>query len=297
MGAFKAYVMWFPANRLPVINGAQMAIGGLGALAATRPIEILLQFISWRDIFVLAGAMALVVAIILWIIVPPDPDTVSDSPPQTVGSQGLWHVLSDRRFFSIAPLTAITSGTMMAIQGLWATAWLMDVAELDRTSAANALAAMTAALIAGYLVIGKITEALSVKGITTMTTAVVAMSIGLLPQVVIVAGITHAASITWMAYGFLSSATILTYAGLAQQFPKALAGRVITAQNVCTFLCAFLAQAGLGLIINQWPAINGGYLDHGYRLGFGLMLALQILALSWYLITRRGPRPKSVTLR
>ena len=297
MGAFKAYVMWFPANRLPVINGAQMAIGGLGALAATRPIEILLQFISWRDIFVLAGAMALVVAIILWIIVPPDPDTITDSPPQTVGSQGLWHVLSDRRFFSIAPLTAITSGTMMAIQGLWATAWLMDVAELDRTSAANALAAMTAALIAGYLVIGKITEALSVKGITTMTTAVVAMSIGLLPQVVIVAGITHAASITWMAYGFLSSATILTYAGLAQQFPKALAGRVITAQNVCTFLCAFLAQAGLGLIINQWPAINGGYLDHGYRLGFGLMLALQILALSWYLITRRGPQPKLLTLR
>jgi hypothetical protein len=173
----------------------------------------------------------------------------------------------------------------------------MDVAELDRASAANVLAAMTGTLIAGYLVIGKVTEALSIRGITTMTTAVVVMSIGLLPQVVIVAGITHAASVTWMTYGFLSSATILTYAGLAQQFPKALAGRVITAQNVCTFLCAFLAQAGLGLIINQWPAINGGYLDNGYRLGFGLMLALQIIALSWYLIARRGPLPKSLTLR
>jgi hypothetical protein len=167
----------------------------------------------------------------------------------------------------------------------------MDVAELDRASAANVLAAMTGALIAGYLVIAKITEALSIRGITTMTTAVVVMSIGLLPQVVIVAGITRAASVTWMAYGFLSSATILTYAGLAQQFPKALAGRVITAQNVCTFLCAFLAQAGLGLIINQWPAIDGGYLDKGYRIGFGLMLALQIIALSWYLVARRRPLP------
>jgi len=66
---------------------------------------------------------------------------------------------------------------------------------------------------------------------------------------------------------------------------------------VCTFLCAFLAQAGLGLIINQWPAINGGYLNNGYRLGFGLMLALQIIALFWYLIARQDPLPKSLTLR
>ena len=35
MAAFKAFVMWFPSNRLPFINGCQMAIGGLGALSAT----------------------------------------------------------------------------------------------------------------------------------------------------------------------------------------------------------------------------------------------------------------------
>ena len=39
MAAFKAYVLWFPKERWPLVNGFQMAAGGLGALAATTPAE------------------------------------------------------------------------------------------------------------------------------------------------------------------------------------------------------------------------------------------------------------------
>ena len=39
MAAFKAFVMWFPAHQLPLINGIQMTSGGLGALSATAPVE------------------------------------------------------------------------------------------------------------------------------------------------------------------------------------------------------------------------------------------------------------------
>ena len=35
MAAFKAYVIWFQSERLPMINGLQMVAGGLGALGAT----------------------------------------------------------------------------------------------------------------------------------------------------------------------------------------------------------------------------------------------------------------------
>ena len=287
MSAFKAYVMWFPHARLPMINGLQMAVGGLGAIAATRPIELLLQFLSWREIFVLGGSAALAVALIVWLVVPHTASRANESPGDDAGLDGLWRVISDRRFYGIAPLTAITSGTMMAIQGLWATSWMMDVAALERAQAANVLALMTGALIVGYLVIGKFAEWLSYRGTPTITTAVSVMALGLVPQSVIIAGITDAVSLTWMVYGFLSSATILTYAGLVQQFPKKVAGRVITAQNVCTFLSAFFAQWGLGLIINEWPSIDGSYLETGYGYGFGLLLALQGIALIWYVIAQR----------
>ena len=39
MAAFKAYVIWFPRQQLPQINGIQMAAGGMGALFATAPVE------------------------------------------------------------------------------------------------------------------------------------------------------------------------------------------------------------------------------------------------------------------
>ena len=39
MAAFKAYTLWFPKEKWPLVNGFQMAAGGLGALAATAPVE------------------------------------------------------------------------------------------------------------------------------------------------------------------------------------------------------------------------------------------------------------------
>jgi len=43
MAAFKAFVDWFPADKLPLTNGIQMASGGLGALVATTPVQAALQ--------------------------------------------------------------------------------------------------------------------------------------------------------------------------------------------------------------------------------------------------------------
>ena len=42
MAAFKAYVLWFPAERRPLVNGLHMGIGGFGALVAPRPVDIAL---------------------------------------------------------------------------------------------------------------------------------------------------------------------------------------------------------------------------------------------------------------
>ena len=48
MAAFKAYVIWFSSGRLPMINGLQMAAGGLGALVATTPLQNVLSITNWR---------------------------------------------------------------------------------------------------------------------------------------------------------------------------------------------------------------------------------------------------------
>ena len=49
MAAFKAFVIWFQSERLPMINGLQMVAGGLGALGATTPLQNVL--------YIMAGGM------------------------------------------------------------------------------------------------------------------------------------------------------------------------------------------------------------------------------------------------
>ena len=50
MASFKAFSMWFPPERQASLTGWIMASGGLGALAASKPLELALGFASWREI-------------------------------------------------------------------------------------------------------------------------------------------------------------------------------------------------------------------------------------------------------
>jgi hypothetical protein len=86
----------------------------------------------------------------------------------------------------------------------------------------------------------------------------------------------------WTMFGFSGTSGILVYADLSQRFPPQLAGRVNTGLNLLVFVAAFSAQWGVGAVINLWPNTLIGYAPDGYRAGFGLLLALQVLAVLWF---------------
>ena len=87
----------------------------------------------------------------------------------------------------------------------------------------------------------------------------------------------------WLCFGFFGSGCILPYAIISQSFPRHLSGRANTGLNLLVFASAFAAQWGIGLIINLWPqSASGGYSASGYSAGFGLVLALEVVAAVWY---------------
>ncbi|MET4349552.1 MFS transporter, partial [Bradyrhizobium sp. RT9a] len=60
MSGLKIIVLWFPRERMALINGYMIMLGSLGAVTATAPAEVLLDWIGWRGLFgVLAAASAL----------------------------------------------------------------------------------------------------------------------------------------------------------------------------------------------------------------------------------------------
>ena len=284
MAAFKAYTLWFPRERWPMINGFQMAAGGLGALAATSPVEAALQITDWRGVFMALAGFTLVVAAAVYTVVPEK--AASGSKESVTGQlQGVRTVFTSLEFWRTAPLTTLSQAAFLSIQGLWAGPWLKDVAGMNRMEAAGILFRIAVAMIFGFILLGTLAERLSRRGIPVRTTAVTGMGVFLAAQVLLLAAPIAYAPCLWLSFGFFGTSGIIAYAALSQYFPVQLSGRVTTAVNLLVFVFAFAGQWVIGIIIGLWPVgQDGSYALAGYRTGFGLMIGLQAAALVWYFI-------------
>jgi sugar phosphate permease len=125
----KALVLWFPSERIPLLNGLMIMLGALGALTATLPAEFLLVSVGWRALFKLLTIASAGCALVVYLVVPRMPAAISVVERSTIS---LRTVFAHPRFWRLAPLSATCIGTAWALQGLWAAAWLSDVEGLDR---------------------------------------------------------------------------------------------------------------------------------------------------------------------
>jgi sugar phosphate permease len=285
MAAFKSYVIWFPGPMLPRINGFQMAAGGLGVLAAFTPVELALGFTDWRGVFLGLGALCVLMAVVVFTVVPesrqkPVPEPFSRQ------IQGVLQVFGSLTFWRIAPLTMLSQAGFMAVQGLWAGPWLRDVASLDRAGIAACLSISALAMIAGFIILGFVTEKLAKKGFPVLYSAVCGMTVFIGVLALMTFGVPLSPPVLMGLFGFFGTAGILSYTALTLSFPARLSGRVTTGINLLVFLGGFGLQWAMGAMINLWdPPLPGRYAPAGYQAAFLMTLSLQILGLVWFFIS------------
>ncbi|WP_161626876.1 MFS transporter [Desulfospira joergensenii] len=282
MAAFKSYVIWFPGRALSRINGFQMAAGGLGALAATTPVEWALGFTDWRGLFWALAVLSLASALTLFLVVPESP---AQTEPEEIRIQirGIVQVFKSPVFWRIAPLTTLSQAGYISLQGLWAGPWLRDVAGLPREDVAALLSWSAMAMITGFITLGFLADRLFKKGISVRTTAVSGMTVFLLIQSLIAFALPLPPGLLMVLFGFFGTSGILSYTSLTLDFPPTLSGRVTTGINLLVFVAAFTIQWAIGAVINLWEISAANTYDPaGYRAGFSALLFCQVLALIWF---------------
>ncbi|EPC01538.1 hypothetical protein L861_16840 [Litchfieldella anticariensis FP35 = DSM 16096] len=293
MASFKTFSQWFEPHRLPLVNGYMLACGGLGAMSATAPVEAILGVTTWRVLFVGLAMACVVVAAVLWWVVP-EKTNMTKAEPLRRQVAALFHILRSSVFWRFAPAAMVFSGAPMAIQGLWAGPWLRDVAELDRNAVAQHLLLLALATTVGFVAWGTLAERLGRLGIKPIKVAGAGLVLFLLSVMVLTWQPTGNVLPVWLMFGLCGTSGTLLYTVISTQFEVALLGRVITAFNLMVFLGAFSLQWGIGLVIGFWDAGPGvGYFATGYQVCFGLVVCLQGLALIWLL----WPRDSSVSRR
>jgi MFS family permease len=280
-GGLKALVLWFPGDRVPLLNGLMVMLGALGAVTATLPADLLLDWIGWRELFGLFAALTAASAVMIYLIVPE-----ATPVPSGAVSAGLRKVYADPRFWRVAPLSASCIGTAWALQGLWAAQWLKDVEDLDRTGVVFHLFAMAVALSLGAMLLGVAADRLRRRGVGPEVLLGLVAAVFIATQFVLILRLPVPSYLQWAVVAAVGAATVLSFAILAEYFPKQLAGRANGALNLFHIAAAFVVQYATGVVLQYWTPQAGHYPEIAYQTAFALNLALQVVAWIWFMFPR-----------
>src|SRR5580765_86475 len=297
MACMQAFILWFPPERLSTMIALAYAMGGLGAISASAPVEIALRHFSWREIFSAFGAVALALCLAFVLLVPEHPRR-HRPPGLREGLRGLARLARDAAFWRVAVAIGTNQCAVVSLFTLWITTWLRDVAGYDRAGAAQGLAVAAAAMIAGYLFFGRLADRFARRGRSQLPlfAAGVVGSLCCLAFLALAAlGATGAAVPLWAGFVFCGTSATLAHSVVTRRYPREMAGRVNTALNTFTFLGIFLGQWGTGVILGLWPQTAAGYDPRGYSCALGALWLVQLAGLAW-LWRGRGLVEKDVAI-
>ena len=283
MASFATFARQFGSERQASLNAAVMAAGATGALMASQPLAWASGLAGWRPLFLALGVTALLVAAAIW------------SSPEKVVARGntsvrrqiaqLGDIFRSRAFWVFAPQGSVLIGGFMALQGLWAVPFMMQVDNLSRELAAGRLSVAAMGMLLGFLAVAVGIQPLKRRGIAPEAVLAVSLGLGLAALAAIVLGVPGGA-LLWGVLGFSFSANNLSYACLQQRYPLELAGRVNTALNLLVFVGAFIIQWGFGFAVDSLQAAGWAATD-AYRASFATLALLQATAWLWYVVRIR----------
>ena len=286
MAGFKAVSIWVPEARRALANACIMAVGGLGILSATVPAEWATAQFGWRGMFIGLMGVTLAVAVFLYLVVPERPEQNKSAMPRDANVlAAIANIYTDPVFWRVAPFVALTAGSHIGIQTLWAGPWLRDVAMLGREQVAEVLGLQAIGFLVGTLMTGYVADWLGRKGIGLLATMTGFIAVFMSIQLIILFEPVAITPAIWFAFGMFGQAGILAYPWLAQYFGVNLAGRSNGCINTLVFGVAFISQYAIGAIINLWPlTASGGYEPLAYQVSFGVFLVLQVVAMIWFIM-------------
>jgi MFS family permease len=289
MAAIKVFTLWYPPRQWGLVTGFHMMAGGLGSMAATWPVQWSLSLVTWQGLFFWLAGVCLVMAAILFAVVPERPAAARKaSLLEQFSVTGA--VLTDGFYWRIQPLLAVQQLAFIGCISLWIGPWLRDAGGIaDAGQRADIQLYATAATALGFGASGVISawcrrigiNDFRCAGITSLLFALVCGWIAFAPAANPI--------VPWMLFGFLGACPIQYMPVMVVSFPPDYAGRVTTSSNLVVFLVIFAGQWAMGKVVDLWPRTASGYAPDGYTWAFGALFILQLAALAWVVLSPGRP--------
>ena len=191
-------------------------------------------------------------------------------------------ILKSRHTWKMAPLGFFSYAILVAVQTLWAGPWLTDVSGVGVDGAAMGLFGINVVMLLVFLGLGFVMPRVirSEAGAEGALRVGLPFSVGALLMIPIVGA--DAGWVHFSVYCVASAVLALTHPAVGQLFPAHLAGRAIAFFNLVLFLGVFVAQWGVGAIVEAVLEVDGSVLV-AYQTAFIVLGLLSLLSYLWFL--------------
>lgn len=268
----KLSASWFEEGRFATVSGIGQVIGISGAFAATVPLAWLITFVTWRSVFIAAGAASLVIAVLTWILARDRPEDGRDpvQPPAAVGwHYGLREVLRNRATWPCFWVNFGMSGSYMSFIGLWAVPYLAHVYGLSMVDASRHTSAMLLAFAVSVAGIGVLSDRLQRRRPLIVGSALLncgfwaAWVSGIVPASMTLA--------VCAMMGFCATGFTLSWACAKEVNRPRSAGMATSIANIGGFLAAGILQPLVGWVLDR--TIDPLHPDGNFRYALAVLAA------------------------
>ena len=289
----KVMTNWFKTEEFARMTGILMAVGGLGAYTASRPLAWLSDILGWRGSFIAIGLVTLAVALAIWFLVRNTPQDMGlpavNKPAQehpqkskTIGlAQGIKMVLSSGPFWFLAAWFFFSFSIFFSFGGLWGGPYLMHVYGLSKAEAGNILGMLALAMIVG----SPFFSWLSDKVFRSRKKVIVLASIITLGLTIPLAFFPDAMNrpalylFCFLLGLFNSAIVVVAFTTAKELFPVEIAGTSVGLANLFPFLGGAVAPPILGAILEAQAKTAAGYTAQAYSKAFLIYFFVAFIAL------------------
>ena len=117
----------FAPARFAFLAGAVQTFGMLGAVLGQAPLRYAVEQFGWRATVLALSGVAVLLAVLVWLIVPNAPRAAPKSAPTTNWRSGLVAVLANPQSWACCGIGFGMTAIMLGFAGLWAVPWLSSV--------------------------------------------------------------------------------------------------------------------------------------------------------------------------
>ncbi|GLV48988.1 MFS transporter [Thermus sp. LT1-2-5] len=257
VGALRTYQILLP-ERLGLLSGLTVALGGLGGVAATGPLVALEEALGWRGVFLLLALLSWGLALVMAPLAPKAEARRQDPAPQR-----------DRRLAPLAFLALAYLGGFFALQSFWAGAHAY-ARGLSGQEVGQALALLNLASIGGAFASSLLAARWGTGRALLFGMGLYATGLGL--------WIGEASPTpTYLFLGLGGGFNALVLAHTARLSPRH-PGQAMGVVNLAGVLGIFALQGGLGPVVGLYGYPAGGF--------FLLLLLAVGVAWAWTLLLK-----------